>query len=136
MCSRVIRVGEHGLGCRLAAGQGGGQVTSLAAARMLAFGISHSLIPVMPCCPPCFQGEVFDQFLKGDKLEECYVANRWLDMLDTRVGGSGDGCKWAGCLQWLQSSRRQPLAGHAGHAGGWMGMWSWIRCHCCLALVN
>ena len=38
------------------------------------------------------QGEVFDQFLKGDTLEECYaavaaVANRWLDMLDTRVGG-------------------------------------------------
>ena len=36
-----------------------------------------------------FQGEVFDQFLKGDTLEECYkavgtVANRWLDMLDTR----------------------------------------------------
>ncbi|EFN52544.1 hypothetical protein CHLNCDRAFT_26745 [Chlorella variabilis] len=36
-----------------------------------------------------FQGEVFDQFLKGDSLEECYaavaaVANRWLDMLDTR----------------------------------------------------
>lgn len=37
------------------------------------------------------QGEVFDQFLKGDTLEECYaavaaVANRWLDMLDTKVG--------------------------------------------------
>ncbi|KAL4450230.1 hypothetical protein ABPG77_010899 [Micractinium sp. CCAP 211/92] len=36
-----------------------------------------------------FQGEVFDQFLKGDTLEECYaavaaVANRWLDMLDTK----------------------------------------------------
>ncbi|PRW20477.1 DNA polymerase epsilon catalytic subunit A [Chlorella sorokiniana] len=36
-----------------------------------------------------FQGEVFDQFLKGATLEECYaavaaVANRWLDMLDTR----------------------------------------------------
>jgi hypothetical protein len=35
------------------------------------------------------QGEVFDQFLKGSSLEECYaavaaVANRWLDMLDTR----------------------------------------------------
>ena len=36
-----------------------------------------------------FQGEVFDQFLLGQSLEECYnavgaVANRWLDMLDTR----------------------------------------------------
>ena len=39
---------------------------------------------------PSLQGEVFDQFLRGDSLEECYaavaaVANRWLDMLDTRV---------------------------------------------------
>jgi DNA polymerase epsilon subunit 1 len=36
-----------------------------------------------------FQGEVFDQFLKGASLEECYgavaaVGNRWLDLLDTR----------------------------------------------------
>jgi len=36
-----------------------------------------------------FQGELFDQFLKGSTLTECYdavgaVANRWLDMLDTR----------------------------------------------------
>ena len=36
-----------------------------------------------------FQGEVFDQFLKGEDLTECYdavaaVANRWLDMLDTQ----------------------------------------------------
>lgn len=36
-----------------------------------------------------FQGEVFDQFLLGSSLEECYgavasVANRWLDLLDTR----------------------------------------------------
>ncbi|GAB4815178.1 hypothetical protein N2152v2_002224 [Parachlorella kessleri] len=36
-----------------------------------------------------FQGEVFDQFLQGGTLEECYgavaaVANRWLDMLDTQ----------------------------------------------------
>lgn len=35
-----------------------------------------------------FQGEVFDQFLLGKNLVECYgavaaVANRWLDMLDT-----------------------------------------------------
>lgn len=33
---------------------------------------------------------MFDQFLKGATLEECYaavaaVANRWLDMLDTQV---------------------------------------------------
>jgi DNA polymerase epsilon subunit 1 len=39
-----------------------------------------------------FQGEVFEQFLAGASLEECYgavgaVANRWLDMLDTQVGG-------------------------------------------------
>ena len=37
---------------------------------------------------------MFDQFLRGDSLEECYdavaaVANRWLDMLDTRVGVGG-----------------------------------------------
>lgn len=37
-----------------------------------------------------FQGEIFNQFLRGDTLHECYqavagVANRWLDMLDTRV---------------------------------------------------
>ncbi|KAG2442618.1 hypothetical protein HXX76_002703 [Chlamydomonas incerta] len=36
-----------------------------------------------------FQAEVFEQFLSGSSLEECYaavgaVANRWLDLLDTR----------------------------------------------------
>jgi DNA polymerase epsilon subunit 1 len=36
-----------------------------------------------------FQSEVFDHFLQGDSLEGCYasvagVANRWLDLLDTR----------------------------------------------------
>jgi DNA polymerase epsilon subunit 1 len=36
-----------------------------------------------------FQAEVFEQFLAGGSLEECYdavaaVANRWLDMLDTQ----------------------------------------------------
>eukprot|EP00884_Botryococcus_braunii_P021811 jgi/Botrbrau1/8313/Bobra.0081s0002.1 len=36
-----------------------------------------------------FQSEVFEQFLAGSTLEECYaavasVANRWLDMLDTQ----------------------------------------------------
>lgn len=35
----------------------------------------------------CFQGELFDKFLHGSTLEECYsavaaVANRWLDLLD------------------------------------------------------
>ena len=34
--------------------------------------------------------QVFERFLLGDTLEECYeavaeVANRWLDMLDTQV---------------------------------------------------
>lgn len=43
---------------------------------------------------------MFDQFLRGDSLEECYdtvaaVANRWLDMLDTRVGGVGG---WVGVM--------------------------------------
>lgn len=38
-----------------------------------------------------FQAEVFEQFLAGSSLSECYdavaaVANRWLDMLDTQVG--------------------------------------------------
>lgn len=37
-----------------------------------------------------FQAEVFEQFLAGSSLKECYdavaaVANRWLDMLDTQV---------------------------------------------------
>ena len=37
-----------------------------------------------------FQAEVFDQFLAGDSLPDCYaavgaVANRWLDMLDTQA---------------------------------------------------
>jgi len=36
-----------------------------------------------------FQSEVFDQFLLGNNLESCYeavaaVANRWMDMLDTK----------------------------------------------------
>ena len=36
-----------------------------------------------------FQSEVFDHFLQGETLEQCYasvasVANRWLDLLDTR----------------------------------------------------
>lgn len=36
-----------------------------------------------------FQSEVFDHFLQGQSLEGCYasvsgVANRWLDLLDTR----------------------------------------------------
>ena len=36
-----------------------------------------------------FQAEVFDHFLKGGTLEACYgavaaVANRWLDLIDTR----------------------------------------------------
>jgi hypothetical protein len=35
----------------------------------------------------CLQAEVFDKFLHGSTLEECYsavasVANRWLDLLD------------------------------------------------------
>lgn len=34
--------------------------------------------------------QVFEQFLAGETLEECYaavaaVANRWLDLLDTQV---------------------------------------------------
>lgn len=37
-----------------------------------------------------FQGQVFEEFLKGDSLATCYdavadVANHWLDMLDTKV---------------------------------------------------
>jgi DNA polymerase epsilon subunit 1 len=39
-----------------------------------------------------FQAEVFEQFLAGDSLADCYaavaaVANRWLDMLDTQMRG-------------------------------------------------
>jgi hypothetical protein len=43
-----------------------------------------------------FQAEVFEQFLAGSSLAQCYdavaaVANRWLDMLDTQVGGCARG---------------------------------------------
>ena len=43
----------------------------------------------------CFQGEVFSRFLEGDSLASCYaavadVANRWLDLLDTRGAGVDD----------------------------------------------
>ncbi|GLI69097.1 hypothetical protein VaNZ11_013643, partial [Volvox africanus] len=42
-----------------------------------------------------FQAEVFEQFLSGGSLEECYaavaaVANRWLDLLDTRGADLND----------------------------------------------
>ncbi|GFH21469.1 DNA polymerase epsilon catalytic subunit, partial [Haematococcus lacustris] len=42
-----------------------------------------------------FQAEVFEQFLAGTTLAECYaavaaVANRWLDMLDTQGGNLTD----------------------------------------------
>ncbi|GLC51172.1 hypothetical protein PLESTB_000473800 [Pleodorina starrii] len=42
-----------------------------------------------------FQAEVFEQFLAGVSLEECYcavaaVANRWLDLLDTRGADLND----------------------------------------------
>ena len=56
---------------------------------------------------PRLQGEVFDQFLRGDSLEECYdavaaVANRWLDMLDTRVGVVRRMVGWGVCmLGWV-----------------------------------
>jgi DNA polymerase epsilon subunit 1 len=38
-------------------------------------------------CFSCLQAELFDKFLHGSTLEECYsavaaVANRWLDLLD------------------------------------------------------
>ena len=38
----------------------------------------------------CASAQVFEQFLEGETLEECYaavaaVANRWLDLLDTQV---------------------------------------------------
>ncbi len=47
----------------------------------------------MPACLPALQAEVFEQFLAGSTLSECYaavaaVANRWLDMLDTQARGS------------------------------------------------
>lgn len=49
-----------------------------------------------------FQSEVFDQFLEGSTLEECYeavasVANRWLDLLDTQVGDLC--CRYLCCCQ-------------------------------------
>ncbi len=42
----------------------------------------------LSCCSPGVQ--VFEKFLAGDTLQDCYaavaaVANRWLDMLDTQV---------------------------------------------------
>ena len=43
----------------------------------------------------CFQAEVFSRFLEGDSLPSCYaavasVADRWLDLLDTRGAGLDD----------------------------------------------
>jgi DNA polymerase epsilon subunit 1 len=40
-----------------------------------------------------FQGSVFEAFLKGDSLEECYasvakVADYWLDVLYTKVSSN------------------------------------------------
>ena len=44
---------------------------------------------------------MFDYFLHGATLEECYaavgaVANRWLDMLDTQASAEGGGGLGAG----------------------------------------
>ena len=44
-----------------------------------------------------FQGEVFEQFLAGSTLQECYtavaaVADRWLDLLDTQVLAASRAC--------------------------------------------
>ncbi len=46
--------------------------------------------------------QVFEQFLAGDTLEECYaavasVADRWLDLLDTQVDYPHCGCI---CFAW------------------------------------
>ena len=58
--------------------------------------------------------QVFERFLLGDTLEECYeavaeVANRWLDMLDTQVQSHGQfghmgttlmSTGWLSCGSW------------------------------------
>lgn len=69
-----------------------------------------------------FQGEVFDRFLLGQTLEECYdavaaVANRWLDLLDTKV-------RWR---------RHRPGRRHAcaRSADAWGAARSVACVHCC-----
>ena len=52
-----------------------------------------------------FQGEVFERFLAGDTLAECYaavaaVADRWLDLLDTQA-------RFWRCRRALLSSSRK-----------------------------
>ena len=88
---------------------------------------SHALAPPPLGSPPqVFQAEVFEQFLAGSSLAECYaavgaVANRWLDMLDTQArapyGGRGVlGCR-GGRVSCAALSPRL-LRCQAGHGAG------------------
>ena len=58
-----------------------------------------------------FQSEVFDRFLEGDNLKECYtavaeVANYWIDVLDTR-GETLDDDELVGLISENRSMSRQ-----------------------------
>ena len=62
--------------------------------------------------------QVFERFLLGDSLQECYdavaeVANRWLDMLDTQVGFYvNSSCN---ATLYFDMIRKLTLAGAASH---------------------
>lgn len=67
-----------------------------------------------------FQAEVFSQFLQGGSLEECYhavgsVANRWLDLLDSR----GEGITTEELLGYISESSvmSKALAEYEGGGG-------------------
>lgn len=82
-----------------------------------------------------FQAEVFEQFLGGGSLEECYhcvaaVANRWLDMLDTR----GEDLTDEELIEYI-SEASVSVVGLAGWLNAiycllrcWM-VWVWVFCY-------
>ncbi len=79
-----------------------------------------------PPVPPVPQ--VFEKFLAGSTLAECYdsvaaVANRWLDMLDTRVGGLG------ACVRVCVCRQADGQAGgvHGGLSSASGPPWLWLR---------
>ncbi len=77
------------------------------------------------------RAQVFEQFLSGGTLEECYsavgaVANRWLDLLDTRgedltdeelIGYISEATTMSKALAEYEGERAQGL----GRAWAWAG---------------
>lgn len=67
---------------------------------------------------------MFERFLLGDSLEECYdavaeVANRWLDMLDTQAstitGLLSNDSNPDDCFCAMHRAHLYPLLKHADH---------------------